>query len=389
MTERSSVYLDHSATTPVDPIVAEVVHDAMLHQWGNPSSKYRVGNDAKVAVQTAREQVAGLISAPADALYFTSGGTEADNLAIFGTMEFARQTGNRDHFITTAFEHSAVGRTVDHLRERGFSTTVLPITSAGFIDPDALRDAIHDRTALVSVMHVNNEIGTIQPIAELAAITKDHGALFHTDAVQSYGKVPLSVQDVPVDLVSMSSHKIYGPKGIGALYVRAGVEITPRQVGGGQEQGIRTGTENTPGIVGFGRAAAICAETMDNEAERIGNLRDRFHGWIRDEVGEGVHLNGSVEGRIYLNLNLRFDDVEAESLLLALDLDGIAVSTGSACSSGSTKPSHVLTALGLSEIEAHSSLRMTLGRSNDEDQLRFAAERIGAHVRRLREMAVF
>ncbi|MBS1262443.1 MAG: Cysteine desulfurase IscS [Calditrichaeota bacterium] len=383
------VYLDHSATTPVDPEVADLVHRVMLEGWGNPSSKYKPGNAAKIVLERSRERVANLLGAPKEDVFFTSGGTESDNLAIFGVMEAARDAGRGDHFITDAIEHSAVLHTVDALREDGFRVTVLPVTAGGFVEPDALRDAIDDRTVLASVMHVNNEIGTIEPIRELAAVAHERGVLFHTDAVQSFGKEALDVRESEVDLVSVSSHKIYGPKGVGALYIRHGVEIRPRQFGGGQERGIRTGTENMPGIAGFGAAAELCGERMDADRERIGALCDRFLGWIRDECGGDVLVNGSRENRIYLNLNLRFPDVEGESLLLALDLDGIAVSTGSACSSGSTEPSHVLLALGLSEQEAHSSIRLTLGRGNDEVGLRYAAECIGRHVRRLREMAAW
>ncbi len=384
-----TVYLDHSATTPVDPSVADVVRQTMLENWGNPSSKYKMGNSAKIVLQKAREQVAGLLNATADNLFFTSGGTEADNLAILGTMHLAREQGRGTHFITDAIEHSAVLKAAEELEKDGFTITVLPVTHEGMVDPDSLRSAITDETALVSIMQVNNEIGTIQPLQELVTIAKENGALFHTDAVQGFGKVELDVQTLPVDLVSVSSHKIYGPKGVGALYVREGVELSPRQFGGGQEQGIRTGTENTPGIAGFGAAAELSGSRMNDLATRIGALRNQLLNWIREEVDGDVLVNGSMENRIYINLNLQFPDVEAESLLVALDLDGIAVSTGSACSSGSTKPSHVLTAIGLTDEASHSSLRITLGRSSTEENLRYTARCIGKHVNRLREMATW
>ncbi|GBE30351.1 cysteine desulfurase [bacterium BMS3Bbin04] len=387
--QKQTIYLDHSATTPVDPGVADVVQQTMLENWGNPSSKYQVGNAAKVVLQKAREQVAGLINAPAADLFFTSGGTEADNLAIIGTMHAARSDGRGDHFITDAIEHSAVLHAAEALEREGFRITILPVNEGGFVEADSLRNAITDDTALISIMQVNNEIGSIQPLDKLVALAKEHDVLFHTDAVQGYGKIPLDVDTLPVDLVSMSSHKIYGPKGVGALYVRDGVKIAARQFGGGQEQGLRTGTENMPGIAGFGAAAELCAQKMVSDAERINALRIQFMEWIGEEVGGDLILNGSPENRIYLNLNLRFPGVEAESLLLALDLDGIAVSTGSACSSGSTKPSHVLSAIGLSDEEAHSSLRLTLGRSSDEENLKYAASCIGKHVKRLREMAAW
>jgi len=381
------VYLDHSATTPVDPRVADVVHRAMVEGWGNPSSRYAKANEAKLLLDEARRQVSGLLGVNPEELYFTSGGTEADNLALFGVMEASKQKG-RDHLVVSTIEHSAILHAAEHLHEGGFEVTFLKVGSDGVVDPSELRKALKKTTALVSVMHVNNEIGTVQPIRELAEAAHQAGALFHTDAVQSFGKLPLPVREIGADLASASSHKIYGPKGIGALYVRKGVELVPRAWGGGQERGIRTGTENMPGIVGFGEAVRLCAQVMDEDAERIGALRERFQRNI-DQACEGdVSLNGSAERRIYLNLNLRFEGVEGESLLLALDLDGIAVSTGSACSSGSTKPSHVLTAIGLSDREAHESLRFTLGRTNNEEDLDWAASRIGYHVKRLRAMAL-
>ncbi len=381
-----SVYLDHSATTPVDPRVAEVMHHAMLHGWGNPSSRYQAGNDAKLLLEHARELVAGQLGAEASEVFFTSGGTEADNLALLGVMDHARRQGSGDHVITSAIEHSAVLKSVDELEKQGFRVTVLPVTSGGFVDPAILEAAIETGTVLVSVMHVNNELGSIQPIEEIGEICRRKGVLFHTDAVQSFCKVPLDVSVLPVDLVSVSSHKLYGPKGTGALYIRSGVELAPRAHGGGQEKGVRTGTENMPGIVGFGAAVEICAKTMEQDAVRIGRLRDDFLGRLENELA-GVTLNGAREKRLYANANLRFEGVEAESLLLALDLDGIAVSTGSACSSGSTRPSHVLLAIGLREEQAHSSLRFTFGRSNSEEDVRYAAERVIHHVKRLREMA--
>jgi len=384
--EKRFVYLDHSATTPVDPRVAEVVSRVMVQNWGNPSSRYAKGGEAKVVLDEARHEIAGLLGAEPDTLFFTSGGTEADNLALFGVMYQARERG-RDHLVVSKIEHSAILHTAEELERAGFDVTYLGVGTDGIVDPSELKKAVKSTTALVSVMHVNNEIGMVQPIMELAEIAHDAGALMHTDGVQSFGKLPLNVQDLGVDLTSISSHKIYGPKGIGALYMRKGVEIHPRAFGGHQEQGIRTGTENMPGIAGFAEAVRICRNEMDEDARKIGELRDKLHTDLVNVCGGDVTLNGSEENRIYLNLNLRFGGVEGESLLLALDLDGIAVSTGSACSTGSTKPSHVLTAIGLSEKEAHESLRLTLGRSNDAEQIEYVAERIGYHVKRLRDMA--
>jgi len=381
------VYLDHSATTPVDQRVAEVVYRTMLDGWGNPSSRYHKAGEAKLILETAREQVAGVMNAEPKDVFFTSGGTEADNLALKGVMRLAAREGRGRHLVVSAVEHSAVLKAAKALEEEGFRLTVLPVNGEGFVEVDALASAIEKDTVLVSVMHVNNEIGSIQPIERLGGLCRERGVLFHTDAVQSYGKVPLDVRAMPLDLVSVSSHKIYGPKGVGALYVRPGVELLPVQHGGGQEKGVRTGTENTPGIAGFGAAAEICGREMADEAARLSGWRDRFLGWVREAVEGEVIVNGSLERRLPGNLNLRFPGVEGESLMLALDLDGIAVSTGSACSSASTEPSHVLLALGLSEAEAHSSIRFTLGRSNDEQGLKYAAERVAYHVNRLRAMA--
>jgi len=387
MPDKKLIYLDHSATTPVDKDVAELVHETMIKNWGNPSSRYSVANDAKLVLEKAREQVAALINADPLNVFFTSGGTESDNLAVLGVMQKAKELEGKDHFITSAFEHSAVLNTAEYLKNNGFRVTILPINKNGMIETAAVESAIEQKTALVSIMHVNNEIGTIQPINEIAQLCRSNDVLFHTDAVQSFGKEKIDVKNTPIDIVSMSSHKIYGPKGIGAIYVNENVKLEPRALGGGQEKGVRTGTENMPGIAGLGYAAEICNNRFEEDREVIGSLRDKFYSMIHEEVKDGIHLNGSMENRLYVNLNMRFDDVEAESLLLALDLDGICVSTGSACSSGSTKPSHVLLALGLKEQEAHSSIRFTLGRSNTEDDLRYVAERIGVHVKRLREMA--
>ncbi|MFH0881475.1 MAG: cysteine desulfurase family protein [bacterium] len=380
------VYLDHSATTPVDPRVAEVVHRAMVEGWGNPSSRYEKGNEAKLILDEARQRIAELLGVQPDELFFTSGGTEADNLALLGAMEVLRQKG-RNHLVVSTLEHSAILLAAEYLRDEGFDVTFLKVGSDGVVDPSDLRKAMKKTTALVSVMHVNNEIGTIQPVAELAEVAHKAGALFHTDGVQSYGKLPLPVSEIGADLASISSHKIYGPKGVGALFVRKGVELVPRSWGGKQERGIRTGTENMPGIAGFAEASRICAHVMSEDAERIGALQEEFHRQVVDACDGDVFLNGSADQRIYLNLNLRFEGVEGESLLLALDLDGIAVSTGSACSSGSTKPSHVLIAIGMSQQAAHESLRLTLGRSNTGEDLTWVASRIGYHVKRLRAMA--
>ncbi len=385
--QKKLIYLDHSATTPVDPMVAEVVKTTMLEKWGNPSSLYAKGGEAKLVLENAREQVASLLNAQPENVFFTSGGTEADNLALFGIMRMARENGTGSHLITTQFEHSAIMKTAAKLEKEGFDVTYLSSDHDGFINLQELKDSITDQTALVSIMHINNEIGTIQPIRECAEICREAGVLFHTDAVQSFGKIPVDVGNWPIDLVSVSSHKIYGPKGVGAIYIRSGIAIEPVARGGGQERNIRTGTENMPGIAGFGEAVRICSEKIKTENNHLTDLRNKMLTDIRELVDGIVQVNGSLENRLGANLNLSFPGVEGESLLLALDLDGIAVSTGSACSSGSTKPSHVLTSIGLDDRTAQSSIRITLGRSSNEEDLHFTAERIADHVNRFRAMA--
>ncbi len=381
------IYMDHSATTPVDPLVAEVMQKTLLENWGNPSSRYQKGNEAKIVLETAREQVAGLMNADPQDLFFTSGGTEADNLALIGIMNKALSDGRGKHLITTKFEHSAVLKAAEYLEGIGCEVTYLHVGSEGIIDLNELKNAIKTGTVLVSIMHINNEIGTVQPIEEIGEICRERNIYFHTDAVQSYGKIPIDVKTMFLDLVSVSSHKIYGPKGIGALYIRPGVDIEPRAIGGGQEKNIRTGTENMPGIAGFGEAARICSERIETEQSDCARLRDVLLENIRENVKGDVVVNGNLENRLGANLNMAFPGVEGESLLLALDLDGIAASSGSACSSGSTNPSHVLLALGMDEQLAQSSIRLTLGRSTTEDDVQFVADRLGHHVNRLREFA--
>ncbi len=381
------IYLDNSATTPVDERVARRVYDAILNEWGNPSSRYAKGREAKDALDEARSNVASLMYAQPEQVFFTSGGTEADNLALIGVMRQAKKDGRGSHLITSQFEHSAVLKAAGFLEEEGFEVTYLPITEDGFVTPDALKQALREDTVLVSVMHINNEIGTIQPITQLASVAHEGGAWFHTDAVQSFGKEEVDVDGMGLDLVSVSSHKIYGPKGVGALYIGRQVKLEPRALGGGQEQGVRTGTENMPGIIGFGEAVRICSVKIHTEQPRLAKLRDRLWEQLQEHVEGEVKLNGSLSNRLGANLNVAFPDVEGESLLLSLDMDGIAVSTGSACSSGSTKPSHVLTSIGLDDQTAQSSLRLTLGRSTTEKDVDFVAQRLAAHVKRFRDMA--
>jgi cysteine desulfurase len=358
------IYLDHNATTPVDPAVIARMAHALREDFGNPSSVHHFGQRAKAALDEARSAVAALIGADPSEVIFTSGGTEGDNFAIRGVAE-ALETSGRKHLIASAIEHEAVLNTLKALAKRGWRTTVLPVDASGIVSPAALEAALADDTALVSVMHANNEIGTIQPIAELARVARARRVLFHTDAVQSAGKIPVDVKALGVDLLSISGHKFYGPKGAGALWVRRGVRLQPPITGGKQERGRRAGTENVAGIVGLGVAAQLARATMDEEALRLAALRDRLEDGILRAVS-GTVVNGAPTPRVPNTTNVSFDRIEAESLLIALDLAGVAVSTGSACSSGTLEPSHVLKAMGFPPHRTQNSIRFSLGAANTE-----------------------
>jgi cysteine desulfurase len=379
------IYLDHNATTPVDPAAAEAMMRALKDLFGNASSVHYYGQQAKAAIDDARSGVAALIGGEPSEIVFTSGGTEADNFAIRGVAEALEVTG-RKHLITTGIEHEAVLNTFKALAKRGWKATVLPLDARGIVSPDALREAMTDDTALVSVMHANNEIGTIQPIAELAAIAKTRGALFHTDAVQSAGKIPVSARALGVDLLAVSAHKFYGPKGIGALWARRGVRLSPFLSGGKQERNRRAGTENVPGAIGMGVAAQRAMMKMDVEAERLTALRDRLENGILSAV-PNTDVNGARDARVPNTTNISFERIEAESLLIALDLEGVAVSTGSACSSGTLEPSHVLKAMGLSSHRAQNSIRFSLGASNTEEQIDHVISILPKIVTKLRSLS--
>jgi cysteine desulfurase len=361
------IYFDHNATTPLHEAVSDAMVAALREDFGNPSSVHHFGQRAKAAVDHARSAVATLIGAEPSDVVFTSGGTESDNLAIRGAAEALERTG-RVHLVASAIEHEAVLNTLKALARRGWYTTLLPVGESGLVSSDALRAALTDQTALVSVMHANNEIGTVQSVAELARLTHERGALFHTDAVQSAGKIPVDVKALGVDLLSISAHKFYGPKGIGALWVRRGLRLLPVLTGGKQERNRRAGTENVPGIVGMGAAAAHARGTMADEAARLATLRDRLEEGILRAV-PGTAVNGARAPRVPNTTNISFDRVEAESLLIALDLEGIAVSTGSACSSGTLEPSHVLKAMGFPPHRTQNSIRFSLGSANTEAEL--------------------
>lgn len=375
------IYMDHSATTPVAPEVLEAMLPYFTEKFGNASSLHSFGLEAKEALEASREKVAELLGAKPDEIIFTSGGTESDNLALKGIAYRNREKGK--HIITTTIEHPAILEVCHKLETQGFEVTYLPVTNDGFVDPAALEAAIRDDTILISVMHANNEIGTIQPLKEIGRIAAERDIYLHTDAVQSTGKIPIDVNDMGLDLLSLSAHKLYGPKGVGALYVRKGTRVESITQGGGHERNLRSGTENVAGIVGLASAAELCRQTMANEAQRLTVLRDRLAKLVLDNVKD-CWINGSMKQRLPSNLNFGFKYVEGESLLLFLDSKGIAVSTGSACSSKKLEPSHVLLALGLNPVECHGSLRITMGRSNKEEDVDFVAKSITEAVERFR-----
>jgi len=353
------VYFDYNATTPLAHEVRDAMVGALDDTYGNASSVHHFGQRAKAAIDDARSSVARLINAEPSEIVFTSGGTESDNFAIRGVAEALESAGRR-HLVASAIEHEAVLNTLKALARRGWTVTLIPVDQSGVVSADALRGALTDETALVSVMHANNEIGTVQPIAALASAAHERGALFHTDAVQSAGKIPVDVRALGVDLLSLSAHKFNGPKGTGALWIRRGTRLLPTMTGGKHERNRRAGTENVPAIVGMGVAAQLAASKLAADAPRVAALRDRLEARVLAAV-PGTAVNGARDARVPNTTNISFDRVEAESLLIALDLEGIAVSTGSACSSGTLEPSHVLRAMGLPPHRTQNSLRFSLG----------------------------
>ena len=378
------IYLDYAATTPIHPVVLRAMSPYFTQAFGNPSSLHFFGQEAKAGVEEARQKLASLIGAQGEEIVFTSGGTEADNFAIRGVAYANERRGN--HIITTALEHHAVLETCKFLEERGFKVTYLPVDGHGLVDPEDVKRAVTDKTILISVMHANNEVGTIEPIAEIGAIARERGIYFHSDAVQTAGHMPINVNDLCVDLLAMSAHKLYGPKGVGALYIRKGTRIAPFMRGGEQERRRRPSTENVPGIVGFGKAAEIAQEEMSEEARHLTLLRDKLIRGLFERIAR-IHLNGHPSQRLPNNVNVSIDSVEGESMLLHLDLEGVAVSTGSACSSSNLKPSHVLLALGLSHELAHGSLRFSLGRETAEEDIEHVLKVLPSIVSKLRSMS--
>jgi len=379
------IYMDYAATTPMHPEVAEAVRPYFSDNFGNPSSIHSFGREAKKAIDDARDGIAGFIGARSDEIIFTSGGTEADNFALEGIAYANEKKGN--HIISIPIEHHAVTNCLGFLKKRGFEVTYIPVDSTGLADPEDIRKAITDKTILVSVMHANNEVGTIEPIEEIGRICSEKDVYFHTDAVQTFGHMPIDVNKLNVDLLSASAHKLYGPKGVGMLYIRKGTKIVPYLYGGEQEMGRRASTENVPGIVGFAKAAEL-ANGSDNGSteERIRQLRDRLIKGILSSIDDSI-LNGHPTKRLANNINVSIKYIEGESMLLRLDMEGIAASTGSACSSGSLEPSHVLLSIGLSPETAHSSLRLTLGRWTTEEEVDKALGVLPKIVKKLREMS--
>lgn len=377
------IYLDYNATTPVDREVLEAMLPYFSGSFGNASSIHSAGQRGRSAVDAARESVAALLGAKSSEIVFTCGGTEADNLALFGIV--ARGAEPRRHIITTAIEHHAVLNSAQALEKQGVDVTYVPAGHDGIVDPDDIREAIRPETALISVMLANNEIGTIQPIEEIGRIAGEEDVTFHCDAVQGAGKLPLDVNRLGVDLLSISAHKIYGPKGVGALYVRSGTELEPIFHGGHHERDRRPGTENVPGIVGLGKAAELAGKNLATDAARLAALRDKFEAALLSIPG--VRVNGDPQRRVPNTCNLSFEAASGEALVIALDLQGIACSTGAACSSGAVEPSHVLTAIGLSPDQARSSLRFSLGRPTTAEEIDRATAIIPAVVERLRALS--
>jgi cysteine desulfurase len=379
------VYFDNAATTRVDPDVLKAMTPYFTGEFGNASSLHSFGRETAKALRAARESVAALINADPDEIIFTAGGTESDNIALKGVA--FRNRGKNGHIITSRIEHPAVLETCSHLeKHHGIKVTYVPVDRDGIVDVGKLACAISPETLLVSIMHANNEIGTIEPVGDIGKIAKEHGVPFHTDAVQSVGKVPIDVRRMNIDMLSLSSHKIHGPKGVGALYVRKGLELEPLVHGGGHEGGIRSGTENIPGIAGLGKACELLRARMEGDISHMTSVRDRIISGVLENIDES-YLNGHPVKRLPNNASFRFSAIEGESLVLSLDAKGIAASTGSACSSKKLEPSHVLRAIGLSEIESHGSLRVTLSRESTEKEADYFTGELPPIVARLRSIS--
>jgi len=378
------IYLDYAATTPADPTVLQAMIPYFHDAFGNPSAIYSYGQEAKSAIEKARSPIASLIGARDEEIVFTSGGTEADNYALKSVAFVNQKKGN--HIITSAIEHHAVLESCKFLSKMGFKITYLPVDRFGLVNPDDVKKTITDRTILISIMHANNEIGTIQPIADISKIAREAGVYLHTDAVQTAGHIPTDVNELGVDLLSMSAHKLHGPKGVGALYIRKGTKLMTFMHGGGQEKGRRASTENVPGIVGFGKAAELAKPELDGEMVRLTNLRDKLITGILNKI-DRTQLNGHPVKRLPNNVNISVEFVEGESMCLNMDMEGICASTGSACSSASLEASHVLLATGLDLVQAHGSLRFTLGKWTTDEEIDKVLEALPRIVTKLRAMS--
>ncbi len=378
------IYMDHAATTPVDPMVVKAMLPYFSEYFGNASSLHSFGSEAREVMEAARQKTANLVGAERREMIFTSGGTESDNLAIKGVAYKNRDKG--DHIITSSIEHPAVLETCRHLESRGFKVTYLPVDRYGMIDLADLEKAITKKTILITIMHANNEIGTIEPVEEIGRIARERQVYFHTDAVQTVGKIPIDVKSMKIDMLSISSHKIYGPKGVGALYMAKGVRCDPIIHGGGHERGMRSSTENVAGIVGLGKAAELAEERMATDTPYLTDLRDRLTKGVLEGIEES-YLNGHPSKRLPNNGHFRFTAIEGESLIMGLDAKGVAGSTGSACSSKKLEASHVLLAIGLNEVEAHGSLRLTLGRENTPEEVDYVVNALQEVVGNLRSMS--
>ncbi len=377
------IYLDNNATTPIDPAVAEKMSQFIKEHFGNPSSLYPIGRKVKEIITEAREVIAKAIGAVRTEIIFTASGTEADNLAIRGVLDAFPE---KNEIITSAIEHPAVMNTASYLEKKGAKVTYVPVDTYGTVDIDFLKNAITPQTALISVMHANNEVGTIQPIEKISKIAKERGVLVHTDAIQAFGKIDVNVNKLGIDLLSISAHKVYGPKGVGALYIRKGTDILPLIYGGSQEREMRAGTENTIGIVGFGEAVRVMTERRDKDKKRIEKLSEQLKKGIEEKIPK-VKFNGHEKNRMKGTLNFSFYGLEAEAILLALATKEIYVSTGSACSEGAEEVSHVLEAIGLKPEVARSSVRMSLGRFNTEEDIKTVLEELPEIVKKLREIS--
>ncbi|HPR24583.1 MAG TPA: cysteine desulfurase NifS [Bacillota bacterium] len=378
------VYLDYSATTPVKKEVFEEMAPYFTEHFGNPSSLYKIASESKEALNLARKRLADLINASPEEIFFTGSGTEADNWAVFGTLDAMKKKGN--HMITSSIEHHAIMHTAQYLMKRGIDATFLSVDKEGIISPAELEKSINDKTVLVSLMMVNNEVGSIEPIKELALVAKKHGVLFHTDAVQALGNVPIDVKELGVDMMSLSSHKIYGPKGVGALYIRKGVRISNFVHGGAQENKKRAGTENLAGIVGFGKAAELANKNLTDHINRLTELRNYFIDRVKSSIKD-VNINGSMDHRHPGNANITFNYIEGEAILLLLNEKGIYVSTGSACSSASLSPSHVLAAMGVPVEMIHGTIRFTMGDFTTKEDLDYTVEALKEIITKLREVS--